>query len=1258
MDVTSSSNPRTARATASDRQYRAHVWLAMLALALFVTFYLAAIAWFGSRAWILLSSAIAVGARDMFMPLICGVMALLLAVFMAKALFFIKRHPLTDAIEVTERDQPRLFAFIADLAKEVGAPCPRKVYLTRGVDAAVFYDLSVLSFFFPTRKHLQLGLGLVNVLNVSEFKAVIAHELGHFAQRAMAAGRWVYIAQQVASALVHRRDRMDQFLEQFSWSDFRVAWIGWVARIMVWSIRSLADILFRGVLLADRALSREMELQADLVSVSLTGSDALVHALYRLPAAEKAMASTFDFADEIWQCGKYCLDLYALQTRELEVQARLRGTRDFFEPPKVPERDAASHRVFKSTIAEVPRMWLTHPPSHQREINAKVNYIPMPLDERSAWALFDQPEALRERMSRPDHDTSKHEAIATTDALTLYDGQYDSILLEARYRGMYRREYFARFADQVDDTIDHAAQGTPEELAALYPPSLIELRDQLSRLRQDGAELEEIRRGQRQLPDGVIRYRDRVIKRRELPELLTQLRQEHEAIESRLNAHEKHVRGAHAAAARRLGRGWQAYHHGLIELLHYAEHMVAVVGDAREHYDQCLRLALMTGTVHELRLSRVINAATALRRAMLALHTQFPLLQVPEAVSERLRVRGWTDTLGELKLPDASRQNIEPWIQALNGWFAPVWTYLNVLRMGTAEVLLRTEALIAEATRAGTDPGDAPETTRLTVEFPRLPPPEQRQRDYRLDWWTRFRLADGWVPGLARSLIAGVICLIVYQAGNAIGDGELSVFNGLDMPVTITVNHDTLTLPAFGSRTMSMPPGRVNLDTRASDGRIIEQLQMRTDFDRPYALYNVAGATVLVQWNSVGATEDTAPLGDVGASHWNVSPRRLMFHEKGQAPPADVVGEIRLVEALSPRQPYWLAQTMAPSDAFLAVAETHAHWDPTTSPGLAGWFKLLDTATIERLVRARLNESPDDVVLRRLQHDLFGDPAAICAEHAEQGAQHPDSVDWRYLVSRCLPDPEARDHAMLSGHAAHPEHPWFALEAADIAFRQQRAHEALALLQAIERESPQARESACESRTRIERLVVGMAPVDDQALANCPPLGTFVGMANDDVEVARLAGRPLEALEMALKNSEARHDQLLWLIAASDGVGRELGLRALQRHVIAGADERGVASAVGLALANAQDPGPYLLVMQGLWGRHAARARALVAALRLRDVANAEKAMSGLPPKLLGQASVIGAVALREAAPARWRAQAERLLFEVERPTWHQSQTP
>ena len=330
---------------------------------------------------------------------IAAVCAAFLAVFMLKALFFIQHRFVVEDIEITRQDQPRLFEFIDRLADEARAPRAHKVYLSARVNAAVFYDLSLLNLFIPSKKNLEIGLGLVNVVTLGELKAVLAHEFGHFAQRSMAVGRWVYISQQIAGHIVARRDALDKLLQQLSRFDLRVAWVGWILSIIVWSIRSMMDVLFRGVLLAQRALSRQMEFQADLVAVSLTGSDALIHALHKLSAADDAWDKTLEFANTEAGAKRGITDLFAVQTRVIERMREILNQPMYGQVPPLPATARDSHRVFKTELAQPPRMWGTHPPSWDREHNAKQRYVAAPVDERSAWEVFLNPQALREQMS-------------------------------------------------------------------------------------------------------------------------------------------------------------------------------------------------------------------------------------------------------------------------------------------------------------------------------------------------------------------------------------------------------------------------------------------------------------------------------------------------------------------------------------------------------------------------------------------------------------------------------------------------------------------------------------------------------------------------------------------------------------------------------------------------------------------------------------------------------------------------------------------
>lgn len=78
-------------------------------------------------------------------------------------------------MEITEGEHPLLFSFIRQLCAETKAPLPHKVYANREINACVFYNSTILSLFLPVKKNLLIGLGLVNSVNLSEFKAVLAH---------------------------------------------------------------------------------------------------------------------------------------------------------------------------------------------------------------------------------------------------------------------------------------------------------------------------------------------------------------------------------------------------------------------------------------------------------------------------------------------------------------------------------------------------------------------------------------------------------------------------------------------------------------------------------------------------------------------------------------------------------------------------------------------------------------------------------------------------------------------------------------------------------------------------------------------------------------------------------------------------------------------------------------------------------------------------------------------------------------------------
>lgn len=374
-----------------------------------------------------------------------GICSGLLCVFLLKGVFRITRGDPGVRLEVTEQDQPILFGFIRRLCQETGAPFPHQIFLVPDVNAAVAFHQSVLSLIFPTRKNLIIGLGLVNRLNLSEFKAVLAHEFGHFSQNSMRLGSYVYTANRVIVDVVYGRGKLDDFVAMLRRIDLRIAVFAWAFTAVLWTMRKGLELLFRGINFAHTALSRQMEYNADLVAVSVTGSDALVFALARLDLATDSLMQAWADLMTAADHNRFSRDLYFHQTRAVEYLRRRNNNPVLGEAPALPADPKQTVQVFKPEDVTVPRMWATHPTNHDREVNVKKRYCRSHLDERSAWELFSSPDGVREAMTRIIYATTSHtipkELEAAEAVQEFIEAEHAETTYHPHYHGLYDDRY-------------------------------------------------------------------------------------------------------------------------------------------------------------------------------------------------------------------------------------------------------------------------------------------------------------------------------------------------------------------------------------------------------------------------------------------------------------------------------------------------------------------------------------------------------------------------------------------------------------------------------------------------------------------------------------------------------------------------------------------------------------------------------------------------------------------------------------------------
>ena len=922
--------------------YKRRAWLALASIAVFLVLYVFLAGWFGWTAYRMFEE-VASGGKTLVFILVGG-SAAFLAVFMIKALVFLRRGDAPDAIEVTAAEQPRLFAFLHRLADEAGAPRPNRVFLSARVNAAVFFDMSVLNLIFPSRKNLEIGLALVNVLTLSELKAVLAHEFGHFAQRSMAIGSWVYIAQQIAAHIVAKRDALDRMLRFLSNTDIRIAWFGWLLSLVVWSIRSLMDTLLRLVILAQRSLSRQMEFQADLVAVSLTGSDELVHALHKLHAADDAWGRAINFTSAEVGQGRIPHDLFAVQLRIIDRIREILGEPDYGKAPAAAENPEA-RRVFKTTFAQPPQMWSTHPSNADREQNAKQRYLSAPHDARSSWVLFEDIDSIKSRMVAQLVGETKAAPVSAEQTFENLDRQYDKLQYDPRFRGAYLGRPLTRHVADAAELYETTSttSNVLQALNALYPEELGEAFAALRARSEERAMLEALRDRTFKATGGRIVFRGREIKRRELPSAIRTVLQEEERLRQKIYAHDRHCRNAHLAAASLLGGGWQEYLQGLIGVLHYAEHTLANLRDAQGFVGNVVAVVTADGKVSKSELKRLLSAANLLHGELTAIHQQKYGLVLDQTLCTRLGIESWAGSLEEFKLAPAAKENINDWMRVIDGWVESVAGPLGALSGAAMEQLLATEDEIARHIRERSTPAPACAPTTLPPTYATLITGNERKRQTRLGLWDRFQIADGVGAATARLLVAGAIIGMVLGFANVTGmTSTVSVYNGLGRTVTASIAGEKVSVPPYSAREIDAPLSKnCRIETTADNGTPIESFAPEVRGHGQHYVYNVAGAAPLVEWTVTYGDATEVPPHFLGLRRWLTSSADVFFAEPPKSVKTKGKGTTRLVlVGLGDREPRKLLSTLRSDEERRHLIEMHAKWDQPNTPHAQEWQAL------------------------------------------------------------------------------------------------------------------------------------------------------------------------------------------------------------------------------------------------------------------------------------------------------------------------------
>ena len=249
---------------------------AAVSLALLAGFYVVAFALVAALGWLSVlafrSGSETGGAKLAFIAAFVAVAIVVALVKVARA-----RPGAQPGLQVSRANAPALWAVVDELAAVAQTRVPDEIRLVPEVNAAVSEDTRMLGL-VGGRRRLYLGVPLMQALDVSQLRSVLAHELGHYSRSHTRLGPITYRGQAAIGAT----------LAELSGNVVGLVLSGYA----------------RLYLLASATVSRRQELEADELSVRVAGRSVAQGTLRELPLIDRAWGFYGSaYIDAGWESG-------------------------------------------------------------------------------------------------------------------------------------------------------------------------------------------------------------------------------------------------------------------------------------------------------------------------------------------------------------------------------------------------------------------------------------------------------------------------------------------------------------------------------------------------------------------------------------------------------------------------------------------------------------------------------------------------------------------------------------------------------------------------------------------------------------------------------------------------------------------------------------------------------------------------------------------------------------------------------------------
>lgn len=1195
--------------------------------------------------------------------LLGGAVAALMAFFLIRPLYFFAPRRPAPGVEILPGDAPELFALLGQLAEQVGAAIPRRVFLTHRPEIKPFYAPPGARLIPWGPLHLEIGAPLVNALKQEELAACLLLELGALGGKPLRALMpWIVLTRALGETLISHRDRLDWHWRRLANRDIRIAWIAAVLGAPAFALRTLLSRIFNPILAREAALATARTARARQLAEALLGRETAIHAEIRSQSVAELWSGLRLLLRRNRLEGMELADVFALQTIFHRRYLATLQLPDHVVPPPLPPADWPPQLEIPEDGDVNPGPWLIRAYERERLAwgqEALVAELGNPADP---WHLFKTPSDLRQQitvhlladlnvpadsppqLARPPAGPADMEE--ALDRLLVRPG------LQTEYLGWYVDGNSTLHVPTIAPLLAAPQGATGQYYAREAPLTTAGLYDQ-------GA-LDAITRWRRLKADVMAAGQPGS------DALAQQTRLVHEI--------DQGIRYAHLSAAEKLGEGWPAYLTGLLAVIHYTEHSLNRIDNAAQVARQSLRRARAPIRVSNRAYDDVLMAAADLCTEFRNFFNRQDEFVLCPALAEILGAEPGPLYLGHLTLRDIRPGELTDWFAEVNGWLEWIHWLIRNLAIGALDELLRSEARVRAMARGEQPLEPAPPAPQVPARYGTLVPGEALRPRAPLPGWSRFLVADK-APypqarlGVALGLIGGILFLGTPWAHPP--RVRVFAYNGLSRPVVVDIGGHHTQVAAHHHEALILPPGAgQTVITRLPDGPELERFTVDLAADARPVVYNIAGASPLAQWTAGKTPATVADLEALGNPRW-ITPRADIFFPSPAAARATVAPQASpsaplALTSLANLSPWRQVQALGPGGDAPGLIRIHIRWDPEDSPITLGWLLLArGQPWFEEALQARLTDHPQEALGRVLEF-LTRPPGAraqLCAKMGRSAAFPKDSGKDYFLASQCSPDPAEAERLLTEGLRRWPRDLWLgwrqgqtqvdagALPAAEHSFFT-LWHDYPGAAVLIGADYGRLRAPMADDPhplIRVNELIRG-----DDHLAWLMLAEQNFPSEDQGARQLLAAGQLQEALAQPIADPTARAARVR-MAAASRGASPALIQQALALPEGEGIDETTLWPSLALHHRERRTPPPPGLTraldvhLALTLPEHRQRLLALLAQMSgQRPPASLEPLLAGLPPFLRGQGYQMGVIVYGAAAPKAWRDQARRLLFPRE----------